>query len=163
MVLLQPCSTPIPPELWQLKVAPDQQDFVLPISCIIAEQQPNEHFQLVHHQQQLAGFFLLDTGYSQQHAFAEPSDLGLRSFFIDQQAQGRGIASAVLRQLPAYCRQQFPGFKRLVLTVNCRNQSAARLYQKHGFADSGQLYLGGSAGPQHILWQSLRNEHALRH
>lgn len=157
MVLLQSCSEPIPDEVRQLKVAPDQQDFVLPIGSLIEQRLATEHFQLIHHQQQLVGFFLLDTGYHQQHAFAEPSDLGLRSFFIDQQAQGRGIASAALRQLPAYCQQHFPGFQRLVLTVNCRNQQAARLYQKHGFADSGQLYLGGSAGPQHILWQSLRN------
>ncbi|MCC5853331.1 MAG: GNAT family N-acetyltransferase, partial [Alkalimonas sp.] len=151
-----PCPTQLPAALRQLRVAPEQQDFVLPIATIIAQQQATEHFQLVQHQQQLVGFFLLDTGYSQQHNFAKQSDLGLRCFFVDQQAQGQGIASAVLHQLPGYCRQHFPGFKRLVLTVNCRNQPAARLYQKHGFVDSGQLYRGGPAGPQHILWQSLR-------
>ncbi len=39
----------------------------------------------------------------------------------------------------------------MVLTVNVRNQVARRLYLRHGFSDSGQLYLGGNAGPQHVL------------
>lgn len=156
-ITLRPCPTPVPTEVRQLSVASAQQDFVLPVSDVITQQREGEHFQLVCHQQHAVGFFLLDSHYSAYHAFALPKDLGLRCFFIDQTAQGRGIAGAVLRELPAYCQQHFPGFQRLVLTVNCRNQQAARLYQKHGFADSGQLYLGGSAGPQHILWQSLRN------
>ena len=151
-----PCPTQLPAALRQLRVAPEQQDFVLPIATIIAQQQASEHFQLVYHQQQLVGFFLLDSGYSQQHDFANHSDLGLRCFFVDQQAQGQGIASAVLRLLPSYCQQHFPGFQRLLLTVNCRNKAAARLYQQHGFADSGQLYLGGSAGPQHIFLRQLQ-------
>jgi len=39
----------------------------------------------------------------------------------------------------------------VVLTVNVRNQVARQLYLRHGFTDTGKLYLGGSAGPQNVL------------
>lgn len=155
MVRLRPCPQPIPAEVWQLKVASSQQDFVLPIHTIIAQQQPTEHFQLIYHQQQLVGFFLLDSGYNQQHDFAKHSDLGLRCFFIDLLAQGQGIASAALRQLPAYVAQQFPDAQRLVLTVNCRNLVAHQLYLTAGFQDSGYLYHGGPSGAQYVMWYEL--------
>ena len=44
--------------------------------------------------------------------------------------------------------------RRIVLSVNVRNPVAIRTYARAGFADTGELYLGGTAGPQHVfeLW-----------
>lgn len=39
----------------------------------------------------------------------------------------------------------------MVLTVNARNPAARAVYLAGGFADTGELYLGGPAGPQHVM------------
>ena len=40
----------------------------------------------------------------------------------------------------------------MTLTVNTDNPNAIRLYASTGFVDAGAgLYLGGHAGPQHVL------------
>jgi hypothetical protein len=39
----------------------------------------------------------------------------------------------------------------VVLTVNVRNPVARAVYVRGGFVDAGELHLGGSAGPQHVL------------
>jgi RimJ/RimL family protein N-acetyltransferase len=48
-------------------------------------------------------------------------------------------------------RRDFPRARTLVLTVNVRNPAARAVYVRGGFVDAGELYLGGSAGPQHVL------------
>ena len=53
--------------------------------------------------------------------------------------------------LPGLVTRELPGARTVVLTVNVRNQVARQLYLRHGFTDTGELYLGGSAGPQHVL------------
>ncbi len=83
---------------------------------------------------------------------ADPSaDLLLRGFFVDAAAQGRGVASRMVALLPAVVRADFPDARSVVLTVNVRNPVARRVYLRGGFVDAGELYLGGSAGPQHVL------------
>ena len=72
------------------------------------------------------GFFVLDETPSE----ADPSaDLVLRSFFVDA-AQGRGVARRAVALLPGPVRDRHPAA---------------------GFVDGGALYLGGNAGPQHVL------------
>ncbi|ABL99592.1 GNAT family N-acetyltransferase [Shewanella amazonensis] len=103
----------------------------------------------------LVGFFLLDKEYSCEHDFAEASDLGFRAFLIDVHHQGKGLARAVMQALPQFVKVRYPQFRRLVLTVNLKNTPAQDLYLKNGFSDSENQYLGGSAGPQHILYLKL--------
>lgn len=88
------------------------------------------------------------------HDFELPA-LGLRSFFIDAGWQGRGLASQALQAMVTDLVKRHPQARRLVLTVNCRNKVAVRLYLRHGFIDDGQLYHGGPSGPQHLLWRPL--------
>ncbi|UYM07817.1 GNAT family N-acetyltransferase [Solicola gregarius] len=95
-----------------------------------------------------AGFFVLDSGRSQ----ADPAaGLTLRAFFVDARFQGRGIAGAALAALPGLIHSHHPRVVRVVLTVNCRNELARSVYLRHGWTDTGELYLGGDAGPQHVL------------
>ncbi len=95
-----------------------------------------------------AGFFVLDRTPSE----ADPSaDLVLRAFFVDAAAQGRGVAKAAACEVPSLVRRDFPATRRVVLTVNVRNPVARAVYLAGGFCDTGELYLGGSAGPQHVL------------
>ena len=53
--------------------------------------------------------------------------------------------------LPDVVRRDFPDARSLVLTVNVRNPAARAVYLGGGFVDGGEQYLGGSAGPQHVL------------
>lgn len=94
------------------------------------------------------GFFVLDRGDS---APAEPGELLLRGFFVDAGAQGRGVATGALDRLAAFVRRHQPGVQRVVLSVNVANRAAIRAYTRAGFADRGDLYHGGSAGPQYVL------------
>lgn len=94
------------------------------------------------------GFFVLDLAPSE----ADPSaDLVLRAFFVDAAAQGRGVAKAAAREVPSLVRRDFPAVRTVLLTVNVRNPAARAVYLAGGFRDRGELYLGGPAGPQHLL------------
>ena len=113
-----------------------------------AESQPTQTPYVITERGRAVGFFVLDTAASPADA---SSDLVLRAFFVDAAAQGRGLAKAAVGLLPALVRADFPDVRRVVLTVNVRNPAARTVYLSGGFADDGELYLGGSAGPQHVL------------
>ena len=104
---------------------------------------------------QPVGFFVLDTTPSE----ADPSaDLVLRAFFVDARWQGRGVAGTAVRALAALVRREVPTARSVVLTVNERNPVARRVYLSGGFRDGGERYLGGAAGPQHVLRLDLGNQ-----
>lgn len=95
-----------------------------------------------------AGFFVLDAGESP----ADPSaGLTLRAFFVDARFQGQGVAGRALAGLSRTIRCHHRDVQRAMLTVNCRNTVAYALYLRHGWVDTGDLYLGGDAGPQRVL------------
>jgi ribosomal protein S18 acetylase RimI-like enzyme len=73
---------------------------------------------------------------------------------VDQHYQGRGLAQAAMSLFLKEFKVRHPGFDHIILTVNCKNPAAKRVYEKVGFADTGELYKGGPAGPQYIMvWQ----------
>jgi RimJ/RimL family protein N-acetyltransferase len=100
------------------------------------------------------GFFVLHRGPAGELA-PDPGDVLMRAFLVDAAAQGRGIATRALAALPAFVAEHLPGARRVVLSVNTRNPVAVRTYRRAGFADSGALYHGGAAGPQHVLVLAL--------
>ena len=101
------------------------------------------------------GFLMLDVG-PEVRVYA-PGDgvVGVRGVYVDATCQGRGLGTAMLRELPAFARGRHPGATRLVLTVNVTNPRAIRTYLKAGFCDTGRLYHGGRLGPQHVLELAL--------
>ena len=103
----------------------------------------------------LVGFFIIDRAYSQQYMFCDPADIGFRAFFVDKRFQGHGYGKQCVLALRDYLRTEYPNYPGVVLTVNCKNQKAHRIYLDGGFVDNGDLYYGGSAGPQHILRLAL--------
>ncbi len=97
------------------------------------------------------GMFRIDRAYHTLMQFTEDVSLGLRTFIIDQNAQGRGIAKNVCEQLRCYLRNQYPEKRSVYLTVNLQNPAARAVYLHGGFIDTGAHYMQGQAGPQHIL------------
>jgi RimJ/RimL family protein N-acetyltransferase len=85
--------------------------------------------------------------------------VALRSFLIDSSRQGRGLGGAALEAIRGYVAERHPDRERILLTVNVRNTRALQAYLRAGYRDSGGLYHGGSAGPQHVLWCPLFPTH----
>lgn len=99
----------------------------------------------------VVGYFQLDTR-SVPGAPAGADILGLRALAIDRRAQGQGVGTAAMAQLPAYVRERFPTRRFVMLTVNTDNPPAIALYRHAGFVDAGVgLYQGGRSGPQQVL------------
>ena len=153
-----PVDATLHPALLHLRVHPEQASFVGRISDLLADaaqcpackpmailcgDTPVGYYRIEPNARGVAG-----------HDFGEPA-LGLRSFFIDAGWQGRGLASQALQAMFADLAHHHPQARRLVLTVNCRNEVAVHLYLRHGFIDDGRLYHGGPSGPQHLLWRPL--------
>ncbi|WP_109467442.1 GNAT family N-acetyltransferase [Albibacillus kandeliae] len=101
------------------------------------------------------GFFKIDRGYDQTHPFAREGELGLRAVMVDAAHQGKGIGKGTIRLLQDYLPRHYPGAPSLALTVNLRNPIAVRSYLSAGFIDTGELWEGGAAGPQHIMRMEL--------
>lgn len=105
----------------------------------------------------VVGFYRLD--FAPNAVIGRPlgaPGVGLRAFAIDHRQQGRGYGTQAVRACCEDLRQRHPERALLVLTVNCANRIAVAAYRKAGFVDTGELYQGGSAGPQHVMLYSLR-------
>ncbi|WP_217516109.1 GNAT family N-acetyltransferase [Vibrio metschnikovii] len=139
-------------EVEKLRVKPEQVQFTVDkLGEFILSLKEDEHPHLIIENDQVVGFFVLDLSYSDAYSFSDPKALGVRALLIDHNHQGLGVASRAMNLLPSYVASTYPEFERLQLTVNCRNKAAYNCYLKCGFEDTGNLYLGGPAGPQHIM------------
>lgn len=105
--------------------------------------------------QSLVGFFIVDTRFGLEFDFCETGSLGIRTFLIDSRRQGKGLGKAAATALMPFLARAYPASATVWLTVNCRNRAAYRCYEQGGFTDTGDLYLGGAAGPQHVMRQQL--------
>ena len=138
-----------------LSVATSQVPFVGEVAELIQEVEGMHRYVIENQDEGIVGFFRFDTNFAKCHEFASKTELGLRSFFIDQRYQGRGFGQHACKAIREYATKHFAEFNTAVLTVNCKNPSAINAYIKAGFIDSGELYLGGTAGPQHIMRMAL--------
>ena len=157
VVLVEP---PLHAELLKLRVRPDQDDFVSPVAVTLADSlvcEGSEPMAILLEDQPI-GFYRLEESVRSiaGHDMDWPA-LGLRSFFIDRDWQGRGWGSAVMAAVIDDVETRHPAIEALILTVNCRNAAALALYLRAGFVDTGELHLGGRSGPQHLLVRKLRN------
>jgi RimJ/RimL family protein N-acetyltransferase len=151
---------PVGPELRERLLAlaprPEQERFSgrLTETLPAAEADPDREPVAILDGDEPVGFFVLHCGPAAGDLAPERRDVLLRAFLVDAAAQGRGIATRALEALPGFVAERLPGVRRIVLSVNVRNPVAIRTYARAGFADSGRLYLGGAAGPQHVfeLW-----------
>ncbi|OOE69627.1 GNAT family N-acetyltransferase [Salinivibrio sp. IB868] len=121
----------------------------------LAEDSETIHRHVIERAGKIVGFFKLDTDYASQYDFCPPKTLGLRMFVVDARYQGQGLGTGAVKALLAYLPVDYRDFNWVYLTVNCRNPVAKTCYQKGGFTDTGELYWGGAAGPQHIMFAAL--------
>jgi ribosomal protein S18 acetylase RimI-like enzyme len=141
-----------------LAVHPAQRDYVGAIADMLADAEisANSEPMVIALGAAVVGYYRIERNASAVagRPFAEPT-LGLRSFFIDAAEQGKGLGKRAIEAIFADLAVRHPTHVRLVLTVNCSNTPALALYTQAGFEDSGELYHGGRAGPQQLLWRRL--------
>ena len=97
------------------------------------------------------GMFALDRGGYFREFDDDPSAVLLRAFYIAPEHQGNGYATQAVWATRVFVRQCLPDVKRVVLTVNQRNPAAIATYLRGGFVKTGEDYLGGLKGPQHVM------------
>lgn len=73
----------------------------------------------------------------------------LLGFTIDYRHQGKGIGKLAMQTL--INDLQKTDHDALVLSVNCKNPPAIKLYEKVGFEKKPEHYLGGKSGPQWVM------------
>lgn len=134
-----------------IRLPPDQQVFGGDIAVESADTDPETDFHVLRHEGKVTGFFKIERAYGARYDFAPRGALGLRMLQIDAGAQGKGLGRALFSALPGYLAQHYPAARECWLTVNCRNTRARHVYLTGGWEDTGALYLGGDAGPQHVM------------
>lgn len=138
-----------------VELPPEQHAFAEPPAVSMAGAGQARDGHLILENGRPVGFFAIDRDYPEAHDFAPADSIGLRMFCIDRRAQGRGLATAACRLLGGYLAARYPGAMAVYLTVNHRNPGARAAYLKGGFVLTGADYLGGAAGPQHIMRLAL--------
>ncbi len=139
-------------------VQPEQTQFTSPVSTAIEKMQFSEIAFVIRDSGTDVGFFTLIPSDSDViYQLRSDNRVTLQSFMIDARQQGKGYAKKSLVQLPKLAKQFFPHIDSIGLSVNCRNKLAYQLYEKNGFRDIGELYHGGSSGPQHIMILALES------
>lgn len=142
-----------------LHVKPSQGDFVSPPAITLpdAERCPGSTPMAILQDDTVVGYYRIESSARTLTGNDSENDaLGLRSFQIDASRQGQGLGTRALVALLDDLDHRHPDASRLVLTVDRSNVTAVTLYLHAGFIDSGGLYHGGRAGPQLLLWRSLR-------
>lgn len=98
------------------------------------------------------GFGVLDRkGYLDELVDAPERAVLLRGFYLAAEHQGRGLGTRAAALVPGLAGALHPDADLVVLTVNTANPAAVTAYLRAGFRDTGVTYLGGDAGPQHVL------------
>ncbi|RDZ26806.1 GNAT family N-acetyltransferase [Lysobacter silvisoli] len=142
-----------------LEVAPEQIQYVGDTAFNLDDtrRDPHSEAMAVLAGERVIGFYRLDFRAEAVggRAFDEPS-VGLRAVVIDRREQGRGYGAAAMDACAEDLQRRHPQLRLLALTVNCRNHAAIAAYRRSGFADTGELYLGGQAGPQHLMLRRLQ-------
>jgi len=155
---------PVTPDLADrvraLRVAPAQVKYVgnFAFNLDDALRDPLSEAMVVMANDEVIGFYRLDFAPRAVigRALGAPS-IGVRAFAIDRRFQGRGFGTRAALAMCTDLQQRHPDRRLVVLAVNCSNRLAVLAYRNAGFIDTGELFAGGSAGPQHVMLHALGN------
>ena len=156
-IRVAPVTPALSAQVRALRVAPEQYSFVgdIVFNLVDAERDPRSDAMAILDGDEVIGFYRLDYAPTIVAWEPVPASVGLRAFMIDRSHQGRGFGTLAIAACCADLRRRHPERRLLALNVNCINRGAIRAYRKAGFVDTGELYFGGKAGPQHLMLRSL--------
>lgn len=157
-VRVVPVTADLADRVRALRVASDQVKYVGNFAFNIddALRDPSSEAMAILEDDAVAGFYRLDFAPRAVigRTLGAPS-VGVRAFAIDKQFQGRGLG---MRAALAMCEDlllRHRDRRLVVLAVNCSNRAAVSAYRNAGFIDTGTLFAGGNAGPQHVMLHAL--------
>lgn len=120
MVTIEKMTTRHLADVITLAVMDEQKPFVGTIDDILKNANAQVRPHVIFADDTMVGFFLIDTIYSKSFDFARHSNvIGLRSFFISKEYQGKGYAKQAILVLPSYLSEAYPNHTSVMLTVNC--------------------------------------------
>lgn len=138
-------------EVKKVELAPEQVKFAGTAEEFLLDGSDTTHLHVIKSDDSIVGFFKLDVAYPESYEFCPQGAIGLRAFALDKNQQGKGMGTQAVEALFPYLKENYGAYHSIYLTVNCKNPRAFACYQKAGFNDTNQQYLGGAAGPQHIM------------
>lgn len=141
-----------------LRVADEQRPFVEPIAETLSFNEAARENHVIDVNGVVAGFFQIETENLRRFRGAAAQELELHEFFIDVGMQGKGIGSVFVLNLKGYILDRYANWSTISLSVNCKNLAAYRLYENGGFIDTGEIWLEGRSGPQHVMRMQLLAE-----
>ncbi|WP_017221490.1 GNAT family N-acetyltransferase [Moritella dasanensis] len=151
MVTIEKLTSSTAEDVLNVTLAEQQTKFAGSAKEFLADDSESIHLHVIKSEHEVIGFFKIDVMYSIGDEFDVQNGLGLRAFVIDQNQQGKGLGTASVKALFPYLKQNYSSYRAIYLTVNCQNPGARACYEKGGFVDTGEKYLGGAAGPQYIM------------
>jgi GNAT superfamily N-acetyltransferase len=158
IIHVDPVNDSLCPALLNLGVLPAQRNYMGDIADLLADAaaSPGAEPMAICHGDTPVGYYRIDPHARSVagHDFAVPA-LGLRTFFIDADWQGRGFGALALSALIADLAERHPLARLLVLTVNSDNHVASQLYRRSGFSARSELYHERRAGPEQLLLRAL--------
>lgn len=104
----------------------------------------------IYEDEEIAGFFVLDTSDDKKELTENSHSILLRSLSLNPAFQGKGIAKEAMLLIPEFVKIHFPSCNEIVLAVNFQNPVAYQLYLKTNFIDQGKTMIGRN-GLQYIL------------
>lgn len=156
-VRVAPVTAALAPAVRALRADPGQYAFVgdVQANLIDSEADPGSEPMAILCGGAVVGFYRIDLAPRAIDGCQYGACAALRSVLVDRSRQGQGLGTRALRACVADLERRHPRLRLLALTVNCANAAALHAYRKAGFVDSGRLYYGGRAGPQHLLLRRL--------
>lgn len=151
MIKIEKLSCHQKEEVRKVELAQEQIKFAGTAEEFLLDDCETTHLHVIKYQEHIVGFFKLDVAYSDNYEFCPSGAIGLRAFAVDKNYQGKGLGTKAVVALLAYLKENYASYHSIYLTVNCKNPRAFSCYQKAGFEDTQLQYLGGEAGPQHIM------------
>ncbi|MHA2937230.1 N-acetyltransferase family protein [Vibrio sp. RC27] len=138
-----------------IRLADEQVKFACTADEFLRDDCKTIHLHVIKSDDAVVGFFKLDIAYSSHYEFCSENSIGLRSFALDKNQQGKGLGAGSVKALFAYLKSFYSDYNSIYLTVNCKNPIAFSCYQKGGFEYTNEKYLGGAAGPQFIMCRKI--------
>jgi len=139
----------------EVSLEEDQLQFAGTSEEFLEDASDTAHLHIIKQEDEVVGFFKLDIAYAEQYSFCPADGMGLRFFVIDKAQQGKGLGTNAVKALFPFLKLNYPHFHSIYLTVNSKNPVARACYLRAGFEDNGDTYMGGPAGPQHIMFKQL--------
>ena len=134
-----------------IQLADEQVKFAGTAKEFLLDDSGTTHLHVIKFNNDVVGFFKLDTAYPASYEFCPKGCIGLRAFAIDKNQQGKGLGVGAVKALFLYLKAEYASYHSIYLTVNCKNPIAFSCYEKGGFELINEKYLGGAAGPQFIM------------